>query len=107
MQFNYLIIEQVIIPFYTILFVFFAFVTVEVVRGYFLRPLVVFLAAIALLILFTDLRRSTEYTRMNFSFDGVIYPTIETIETTMPVIFVEIVETGVITGGCYHELCRL
>ena len=95
----YLMTEQVIIPFYIILAVFFLYTVVEVLRGYFLRPLVVFITAMALLILFTDLRSNYEFARANNSFDGVIYPTIETVEITMPVVSDV---TGVITGG-YDE----
>ena len=98
----YLMFKQVIIPFYVILTVFFLYTAIEVLRGYFLRPLAVFIVAMALLILFTDLRREIKFTRTSFSFNGVIYPTVEADEITMPVVFTEVYETGVITGG-YDE----
>lgn len=99
----YLMFEQVIIPSYVIFAVFFVFTAVEVIRGYFLRPLVVFFVAMALLILFTDLRREAEHFRSQVSFNGVITPEIEYIEVTMPVFFENVCNTGVITGGYEHE----
>jgi hypothetical protein len=102
MQFNYLITDQVIIPFFIILFVFTAYGGIEMALGHFFRPLTAIVLVFALLILFTDLR-TEELLRSRSSFNGVITPEIEYIETTMPVIFTEIVETGVITGGYEHE----
>ena len=102
MQFNYLITDQVIIPFFIILFVFTAYGGIEMALGHFFRPLTAIILVFALLILFTDLR-SEELLRSKLSFNGVITPTIEVVEITMPVIFVEIVESGVITGGYEHE----
>lgn len=102
MQFNYLITDQVIIPFFIILFVFTAYGGIEMALGHFFRPLTAIILVFALLILFTDLRTEELY-RSKLSFNGVITPTVETVETTMPVIFVEITEIGVITGGYEHE----
>jgi len=103
MQFNYLITDQVIIPFFIIFFVIVSFASVSVVKGAIFKPVIALLMAFTLLILFTDLQSNEELLRKNYPFDGVIFPTIEVIEITMPVIFVEVVETGVITGGYEHE----
>jgi len=103
MQFNYLITDQVIIPVVIILLVLVSYAVVEALDGRLFKPVVALVIASALLILFTDLQWNEKLLRSQASFDGVIYPTIETVETTMPVIFVEIAETGVITGG-YDEV---
>lgn len=106
MDVYYHMTEQVIIPFFIILFVFTAFGAVELLRGNFLRTSVAIFLVFALLILFTDLRSEGKYLRENYSFNGVIHPEIEVVEITMPVIFVEICNTGVITGG-YDEVRNL
>jgi hypothetical protein len=69
-----------------------------------LRAIAIFAALFYLSILFTDLRTDIQLVRENFNFDGVIYPQIEGTIPTMPVFFVEVCNTGVITGGYENEV---
>lgn len=93
------IIERILPLYYTIIICGIILCLVLCLEGKVIKGIVIFTVLFYFSILITDLRTDFRTVRDNFEFSGVIFPTVEAIEITMPVFFEEICNTGVITGG--------
>ena len=93
------IIERTLPFWYAVIIcgLFYSFITTwdgKTVRGFSVAIVVV-----SLTILLTDLRKEHDYASRNFNFNGVVYLELDEVKFNMPVLFDEICNTGVITGG--------